>query len=258
MTSDALIGFGLGAAAALLALLILIPVGPAQLRPGGRPKLLAGVALGLPLLALGLFTGSAPPAPLATPDQMAAAGSTDGQADWSLLSHMYLGGPPPGTPGADAAAMPAVTRAELSTDELRLVTQREPGNAEAWFALANAHRQARDFAAAVPVFEKALKLDARNADAWADYADALASVNGKKLSGAPAAAIERALKLDPSHLKGLWLQASLDIERRQYPAALATWRRLRAALPAGSPDTGIIDANIAEAEQLAGAARSGG
>ncbi len=62
----------------------------------------------------------------------------------------------------------------------------------------------------------------------------------------------RALRLEPNHLKGLWLAASLDLEERRYTAALARWQQLRAALPAGSPDAAIIDANIDEARQLAG------
>jgi cytochrome c-type biogenesis protein CcmH len=180
-------------------------------------------------------------------------------ADWSLLSHVYLGGPPP-TGGANAAAVasaPAQQRAQMSAAELTDVTRREPGNAEAWLALANAHRVAREFPAAVSAYETGLKLDARNADAWADYADALASVNGRQLAGAPAKAISRALAIDANHLKGLWLAASLDLELHHYKDALARWQKLRGALPQGSPDAAIIDANIGEARQLAAATGSG-
>jgi cytochrome c-type biogenesis protein CcmH len=124
---------------------------------------------------------------------------------------------------------------------------------QAWLAMAQAHRQAREYPAAIKAYETALKLDAGNADAWADYADALASANDRKLAGDPATAISRALKLDPNHAKGLWLQASLDLELRRYEAALAQWKKLRATLPAGSPDIAVIDANILEAQQLAAA-----
>ena len=104
-----------------------------------------------------------------------------------------------------------------------------------------------------------MKLDEGNADAWANYADALASANNRRLAGEPARAIARALALQPQHLKGLWLAASLDMELHKYSLALERWQQLRAALPAGSPDVAIIDANIAEARELvAGAGRSGG
>lgn len=263
MSSAALLGFGLGALAATAAILILIPVRWQDLRSGGAVKLAAGAALVVPLLVLTLVPAGPPSAPAdATLDagMMAAtpASGAPSASDWSLLSHMYLGGPPPGAgAGGDGAAAPAAARATRSAEELVLVTQREPDNAEAWLALAHARRQARDFPAAVQAYERALKLDAGSADAWADYADALASANGKRLAGPPATAIARALKLEPDHLKGLWLQASLDLEQRNYAAALAVWKKLRAALPPGSQDAGIIDANIAEAEKLAAAGRGG-
>ena len=65
----------------------------------------------------------------------------------------------------------------------------------------------------------------------------------------PAKAIARALALQPKHLKGLWLAASLDMELPKYHDALGRWQQLRAALPEGSPDVAIIDANIAEAQR---------
>lgn len=89
-----------------------------------------------------------------------------------------------------------------------------------------------------------------NADAWADYADALASA-GSTLQGAPADALKKALALDPRHPKALWLKASLEHEEHRYTDAVATWRNLLAVVPANSSDARIIEANIAEATRLA-------
>jgi cytochrome c-type biogenesis protein CcmH/NrfG len=80
-----------------------------------------------------------------------------------------------------------------------------------------------------------------------------AGIGQQPLAGA-AKAVARALALQPKHLKGLWLAASLDMELRKYSAALGRWQQLRAALPEGSPDAAIIDANIAEARGLSGTA----
>jgi cytochrome c-type biogenesis protein CcmH/NrfG len=260
MTIQLLFAYGVGAAAAVAAVMILVPAKGADLRQGAAPRALAALALTSPALLL-LLLGR--PATVATgesaammlPPAMAEApvdaNGIKQDADWSLISHMYLGGPPPGSAAAPAEPGAAAARAQRSAAELALVTKREPGNVEAWLAMAQAHRLAREYPPAIAAYETALKLDARNADAWADYADALASANNRRLDGAPAAAVARALKLDPSHLKGLWLQASLDLELRHYQDALAHWKQLRAALPAGSPDITVIDSNIAEAEQLA-------
>jgi cytochrome c-type biogenesis protein CcmH/NrfG len=88
------------------------------------------------------------------------------------------------------------------------------------------------------------------ADAWADYADAQASVSGK-LAGEPARAIAAALAADPTHAKALWLQASLAHEEHRYGDALGTWRQLLAVVPPGSSDARIVTANIDEATRLA-------
>ncbi len=260
MTIPLLLAYALGATAAVVALVILIPLQAGQLRPGGKVKAFAAVTLALPLVLLLIATpapdttsASAEAWPVDESAGPASASTAKQDVDWSLMSHMYLGGPPPGTAIAAGDTSAAAARAQRSAAELQDITRREPGNVQAWLAMAQAHRQAREYPAAIQAYETALKLDAGNADAWADYADALASANQRKLAGKPATAISRALKLDPNHAKGLWLQASLDLELRRYDAALAQWKNLRATLPAGSPDIAVIDANIVEAQQLAAA-----
>lgn len=248
----------LGAAATLAAALLLVPVQSAVFRPGLVRRGAAALIIGLPALLMLFAAGNgndseegsrAEQASLAT--LPAPGGATKEDADWAMITHAFLGGPPPRTAATPATPGNATQRAQLSAEELEAVTRREPGNVDAWLALAQARRVAREFPQAAAAYEAALKIDARNPDAWADYADALASTNGRRLAGKPATAIEQALRLEPNHLKGLWLAASLDLEERRFTAALARWQQLRAALPAGSPDASIIDANIAEARQLA-------
>jgi len=90
------------------------------------------------------------------------------------------------------------------------------------------------------------------ADTWADYADVTASLNGRSLLGKPATYLANALRLEPQHPKALWLQASMEHEAHQYPAAVASWQRLAAALGPNSPDAQVIAANLAEDQRLAG------
>ena len=117
-------------------------------------------------------------------------------------------------------------------------------------ARAEQHRRKREFAAACDVYARIVARGGMTADAWADYADAQASLGGK-LVGPPARAIDAALALDPAHPKALWLKASLAHEERRYSDALETWRRLLSLVPSGSSDATIIQANIAEASRLA-------
>lgn len=108
----------------------------------------------------------------------------------------------------------------------------------------------RKFSEAAAAFREAVEADPTDADAWADLADASAAAAGKDLT-AGRDAIERALAIDPHHLKALWLRASLELQERRYPAAAATWRELQALVPPGSSDARVIEANIAEADELA-------
>ena len=111
-------------------------------------------------------------------------------------------------------------------------------------------RRERKFKQATEAYRLAAAAGRMNADAWADYADALASA-GSSLQGAPADALAKALALDPRHPKALWLKASLEHEEHRYQDAVTTWRNLLAVVPVNSSDARIIAANIAEATRLA-------
>jgi cytochrome c-type biogenesis protein CcmH/NrfG len=264
MSTIPVLFYFLGTATAVLAGVVLLQPERASLQPGMGRRLSAAALLLVPAALLLIFSGTrqhkGADEALVLPAVAPVTASTSGMkedADWAMITHAFMGGPPPGG-AASASAPPAAAtgdasqRAQQSAAELQAVTRREPKNLEAWLALARAHRVAREFPEAATAYEAALKLDPKNADAWADYADALASANGRSLVGKPAVAIDHALRIDPNHMKGLWLGASLDLEQHHYAEALTRWQKLRSVLPEGSSDIAIIDANIAEARQLTG------
>jgi cytochrome c-type biogenesis protein CcmH len=148
---------------------------------------------------------------------------------------------------SDAVRVSAVL---LSTGQPAADRASGSGSVPELLARAEEHRRKREFAQASALYDAVVAQDGMTADAWADYADALASASGR-LAGAPARAIESALALEPGHAKALWLKASLAHEERRYADALATWRQLQALVPPGSSDAKIIQANIAEASRLA-------
>lgn len=193
--------------------------------------------------------------------RLAASGGTD--EEWNLLAQSYdfLGR----TDQAELArqhrlsAQRSLRDAVMATALLhpvsmpRLESRTAAPNARTASLLTQAaeHRRKREFKQASAVYRTVIAEGGMTADAWADFADALASTtpNGS-LVGEPADAIARALALDPKHTKALWLQASLAYEEHRYDAALATWRTLLVLMPAGSSDARIIEANIAEAQRL--------
>jgi cytochrome c-type biogenesis protein CcmH/NrfG len=117
-------------------------------------------------------------------------------------------------------------------------------------ASAEQHRRNREFKQACAAYAAAASAGPMTADAWADYADAQASLSGH-LVGAPEKLIASALAQDPRHPKALWLKASLAHEQHRYEEALATWKQLLALVPPGSSDARIVQANIDEASRLA-------
>lgn len=186
------------------------------------------------------------------------------QSDWLLLAQSYefLGRAEDAARARESAEtapesspstpLPTVASTADATAEYEARVRANPRDAEAWLGLASLYRQRRDFEQARQAFAKLVEIDAMTADAWADYADVLASLSGGSLAGEGARAIDRALAIDRKHLKALWLKASLAHEQRRYRDALALWKEIRALLPPDSPDTRIIDSNIAEATELAG------
>lgn len=142
------------------------------------------------------------------------------------------------------AAITARNQADIDALEAQL--RRSPQDREAWAALAELRRRERDFPAALAAFERRAALGAMTADLWANYADAHGASQGH-LDATSARYIELALRLDPKHVKALWLKASFQTSERDSRGALATWQRLAALLPPDSPDARIIAANIAEA-----------
>jgi hypothetical protein len=127
----------------------------------------------------------------------------------------------------------------------------EPVSPQEWLAVAAQKRRSRDYQGAREAYSQLIRLNAMTADAWADYADTIASLSGGSLGGEAAVAIRRALSMNPDHPKALWLEATHAYQEHRYTEALELWKRLRAVLGPESPDVGIVDANIAESEQLA-------
>jgi len=153
---------------------------------------------------------------------------------------------------AEPAAAPAAPAASVAELEQRV--KANPRDVQGWLALADLHRAQRDNRAARDALARVVALKGMTAQSWADYADVLASLADGSLTGAAGSAIDSALALDPGNTKALWLKASQAHEQRHFTDALTWWKRLRAALPANSPDARIIDGNIAEDTSLAGLA----
>ena len=188
--------------------------------------------------------GSVDSATLKLAERLNAKGGTS--AEWLLLAQGY------DFMGRGDDARQAREHALSATDSKAPTPPVASAAGDQLLAEAEKYRVAHDYPRAVDAYKRLVSMHAMTADAWANYADAIASGNGGKLSGAPADFLAEALRMDPDHPKALWLQASLLHEQGRYKEAVAVWQHLAAILPAGSSDAKIIAANIDEAQRLSG------
>jgi cytochrome c-type biogenesis protein CcmH/NrfG len=183
-------------------------------------------------------------------------GSAD---DWELLakSYEFMGQPdaaaqarahqlpPPGAESAPMVTAPPVAAApKLTPQTLELL------------AKAAKERADKHYSAAQKIYKQLSAAKQMNADAWADYADTVGTIQGGKLAGDPETFVANALALDPAHPKALWLKASADEEAGRHQEAVASWQRLLAVLPKDSEDAKLVQQNLEHEQQIA-AAQSG-
>lgn len=151
------------------------------------------------------------------------------------------------------ATTSAAAPSEPATTEASPATTNGGGRVAELRAKAEDARRAKNYAQATARFREVTQAAPFDPDGWADLGDAQAAAAGGNLS-AGQASIDRALELDPTHPKALWLKASAELESKHYAAAADLWRRLLKVLPADSSDAKIVQSNLDESERLAGSA----
>jgi len=141
-------------------------------------------------------------------------------------------------------------------ERLKKKLEQNPNDATGWAMLARSYMAMERYADAVPAFDKAFKLNPNDADMLADYADALGIHQGRKLEGKPETMIEKALKVDPNHVKALMLAGTMAYNRKDFALAVKDWERARTNLPQDSdPEfSEQITAAIGDAKQRMGGA----
>lgn len=137
-------------------------------------------------------------------------------------------------------------------ESLKKKLEKDPGNGEGWALLARSYVELRQHANSIPAYENAVKAIPDDPQLLADYADALAVVNGHLLDGKPEALVNQALKLDPHHVKALMLAATAAFNRKDYKQAINYWARLQQDLPADSEMLPEVKASLTEARTLSG------
>ncbi|MBS0336423.1 MAG: c-type cytochrome biogenesis protein CcmI [Proteobacteria bacterium] len=171
----------------------------------------------------------------------------------ALSMYLWIGEPD----GLRPEALPAehqVSPAEVDEMVARLAARLEknPDDPRGWMMLARSYYVMQRMPEAVAAFARAAETIKDDADFYADYADALAVSQGRKLDGKPMQLIQQALKIDPGHPKALAMAGSEAFFRKDYAGALAYWDKLLPLLPPDSEMARSIAGGIAEARELGG------
>ena len=168
----------------------------------------------------------------------------------ALFAYLTLGNPAAMSPAAATASESGVTQAQMlaMVDSLAQKMKANPADPKGWVLLARSYTALGRFSDAVDAYAQAAERMPPDAQLFADWADAAAMTQGRKLAGEPEALIARALAADPKNMNALALSATAKLERGDVAASLAQWRELRALLPNGSEDATEIDRVIAQLE----------
>lgn len=141
---------------------------------------------------------------------------------------------------------------EQAVQKLAERMQAEPDNVEGWALLGRSYAQMQRFEQARDAYAKAVQRNGDDPQLLADYADALAMTQGRKLDGEPEKLVLRALQIDPDHVKALALAGTAAMARRDYAGAVRYWERARALVPPDNPLAQGLSSGIAEARAAGG------
>jgi cytochrome c-type biogenesis protein CcmH len=180
----------------------------------------------------------------------------------AVLLYLHLGSPALIAQQTKSAPASGATHAmdrqqiEQMVDGLARRLAANPQDPDGWIMLARSYTVLRRYDDANAAYARAVEQRPGDAQVLADYADTLAMLQGKRLAGAPAALIQRALRADPKNMKALALAGTEAYERRDYARAGDYWQRLLALAPPGSELARSVQANVQEARALAAGAPS--
>lgn len=177
----------------------------------------------------------------------------------AIAGYAWLGTPQALDPAAAGAAAAGgdqtvtVEQIDAMIEALAARLKERPNDADGWMMLGRSYAALGRHEQAVPAFKQAMPLRPDDAGLIADYADALAMVNGRSLEGEPSRLIEQALKVDPNNLKGLSLAGSVAFNRKDYAQALRHWEKLAQLAPT-SEIAQQLQGSIDDARRRAGGA----
>lgn len=155
-----------------------------------------------------------------------------------------------GAEGADPG--PNSAQVVAMVEQLAQRLKSNPQDYDGWAMLARSYSVMERNDEALAAYAKALALRNNDPGLLVDYADALAVKNQHSLQGEPMALVQRALAINPDHIKALALAGTDAFVQKDFGKAVKYWGRVEQI---GSPDSVLVQsvvASLQEARKMAG------
>lgn len=133
--------------------------------------------------------------------------------------------------------------------------ERQPEDVQGWLMLGRSYSMMKDFEGAAATWRRIGANVPDDADVLADWADLLAVAAGRSFDGDPERLVQRAIEIDPNHVKALALAGTAAFHRADYAGASAYWERILAKLSPDEPAYQGILGSINEARGKGGMAQ---
>jgi cytochrome c-type biogenesis protein CcmH len=164
-----------------------------------------------------------------------------------------------GNPGALLPDRGSETAHGLSPQQFEALVARlaarlkeNPEDVEGWIMLGRSYTVLGRFRESSEAYAKASARLPHDAQLLADYADALAMAQGRKLEGEPEKLIARALAADPDNVKARMLAGTVAFNKGDYATAAQHWERIVDRIPPESELARQVRGAIADARSQGG------
>jgi len=199
--------------------------GPATAQgAGSRRGTLAGLAVGLPVVAVFVYLLVGSPGLVADPPAT-RMGSQEAKR---------------------FASMPPADRIPA----LEAFLEERPKTPTALILLGRAYHSQERYGEAVEAFGRAHDLAGDEPQLLAHYAESMVMANGKQFTDRADQLVDRALELDPANSLALWLAGSSAMSGGEKAEAATHWRKLAGQMEPGSQGRRMLKGYIAQAEGI--------
>lgn len=164
----------------------------------------------------------------------------------SIGLYIKLGNKDIATGNIEAATKQVAPDVEQMVAGLEKRLESQPNNVQGWLMLGKSYVAMNQYDKALPAYEKAYALAPEDADVLTYFAETLAILHDNQLQGRPLKLITRALEINKTHPRALWLAGHAQLQLGNRDKAINYWQTLLSTLPPGDESAQTVRKFIAQ------------